>query len=466
MKTNNSKNDKDMATLDQIFGNTKLTENGDIAYSSTSNALLDVLFMTEYYQKHLEEVPSIGTDEKARLFAMFIRDPRFGLGRRDLGRTLMKNAGNTFAEIIMAGRYDDIWAMFRQDREMFHQALDFLFAEIQKGNELAKKWMPRYSSKNLLVAREIANYWGMNKQQYGHFIKADTTVEQKLSRHNDDEINFEHVPSLASIKYAKAFATKETLKERYAKYMEAVKAGEKKLNVTTTTPYDLYKASDNLAENADIFFDKLEKIAGSWIPVVDTSGSMQDGNDSFGKALSIGHYLAKCSTYAPNKVISFSSRPQLIELGVDKPRSSWGYSRAIRQEKSQYAKEINSMYTGDCSNTDFGAVMRLLQQLDRANAPEYIVVLSDMEFDYGSSMSKDATMALFRQNNFPTKIVWWNFNSRATTCPETDAYGNIFISGYNPMLLKFLEAGFNANTFLDKLLSEYQKYLEKQVAVA
>lgn len=467
MKTNNRKNDKDMATLDQIFGNTKLTENGDIAYSSTSNALLDVLFMTEYYQKHLEEVPSIGTDEKARLFAMFIRDPRFGLGRRDLGRALMKNAGNTFAEIIMAGRYDDIWTMFRQDREMFHQALDFLFAEIQKGNELAKKWMPRYSSKNLMVAREIANYWGMNKQQYGHFIKADTTVEQKLSRHNDDEINFEHVPSLASIKYAHAFSTKETLKERYAQYMEAVKAGEKKLNVTTTTPYDLYKAADTLQANADIFFDKLEKISGSWIPVVDTSGSMQDGNDSFGKALSIGHYLAKCSTYAPNKVISFSSRPQLIELGVDKPNTSyWGYSRSIRQGYSQYAKEINSMYTGDCSNTDFGAVMRMLQQLDRQNAPEYIVVLSDMEFDYGSSMSKDATMALFRKNKFPTKIVWWNFNSRATTCPETDAYGNIFISGYNPMLLKFLEAGFNANTFLDKLLDEYQKYLEKQIAVA
>ena len=467
MKTNNSKNDKDMATLDQIFGNTKLTENGDIAYSSTSNALLDVLFMTEYYQKHLEEVPSIGTDEKARLFAMFIRDPRFGLGRRDLGRTLMKNAGNTFAEIIMAGRYDDIWAMFRQDREMFHQALDFLFAEIQKGNELAKKWMPRYSSKNLMVAREIASYWGMNKQQYGHFIKADTTVEQKLSRHNDDEINFEHVPSLASIKYAHAFSTKETLKERYAKYMEAVKAGEKKLNVTTTTPYDLYKAADTLQANADIFFDKLEKISGSWIPVVDTSGSMQDSNDSFGKALSIGHYLAKCSTYAPNKVISFSSRPQLIELGVDKPKASyWGYSRSIRQEYSQYAKEINSMYTGDCSNTDFGAVMRMLQQLDREHAPEYIVVLSDMEFDYGSSMSKDATMALFRENNFPTKIVWWNFNSRNTTVPTKDSYGNVFISGYNPMLLKFVEASFDGASFLDILLEEYQKYLEKQVGVA
>ena len=467
MKTNNSKNDKDMSTLDQIFGNTKLTENGDIAYSSTSNALLDVLFMTEYYQKHLDQVPNIGSDAKARLFAMFIRDPRFGLGRRDLGRALMKNAGNCFDEIIMAGRYDDIWSMFRQEREMFHQALDFLRAEIEKGNELAKKWMPRYSSKDLMVAREIAHYWGMNKQQYGHFIKVDTTVEQQLSRHWDDAINFEHVPSLASIKYAHAFATKETLKERYAKYMEAVKAGEKKLNVTTTTPYDLYKAADTLQANADIFFDKLEKISGNWIPVVDTSGSMQDRNDSFGKALSIGHYLAKCSTYAPNKVISFSSRPQLIELGVDKPKTYYGeYSRDIRQEYSQYAKEINSMYTGDCSNTDFGAVMHMLQQLDRENAPEYIVVLSDMEFDYGSSMSKDATMALFRQNNFPTKIVWWNFNSRNTTVPTKDSYGNVFISGYNPMLLKFLEASFDGASFLDILLEEYHKYLEKQIAVA
>ena len=126
-------------------------------------------------------------------------------------------------------------------------------------------------------------------------------------------------------------------------------------------------------------------------------------------------------------------------------------------------EKYESMYTGDCSNTDFGAVMRMLQQLDRENAPEYIVVLSDMEFDYGSSMSKDATMALFRQNNFPTKIVWWNFNSRNTTVPTKDSYGNVFISGYNPMLLKFVEASFDGASFLDILLEEYQKYLEKNI---
>lgn len=453
-----------MATLDQIFSDTKLTENGDLAYSSTGNVLLDVLFMTEFYQKHLNEVPNIGDDEKARLFAMFIRDPRFGLGRRDLGRELMKTAGNTFTEIITAGRYDDIWAMFRNDPEMFHAALDFLKAEIESGNELAKKWMPRYSSKNLLVAREIARYWGMNKQQYGHFIKADSTVEQKLSRHNDDDINFEHVPSLAALKYAKAFSTKETLKYRYAEYMEAVKSGEKKLNVTTTTPYDIFKNAGALQDNVDIFFDKLEKISGSWIPIVDTSGSMQDSNDSFGKALALGHYLAKCSTYAPNKVVSFSSRPQLIELGVTQPKSDYYFSRGIIRGNSQYAKEINSMYTGDCSNTDFGAVMQLLQKLDKANAPEYLVVLSDMEFDAGSRHSKEETMRLFRQRGFNTKIIWWNLNSRHNLAPDRDSDGNIFISGYNPLLLKFLEAGFDGMKFLNKLLAEYKEFLKKNAA--
>ena len=36
-----------------------------------------------------------------------------------------------------------------------------------------------------------------------------------------------------------------------------------------------------------------------------------------------------------------------------------------------------------------------------------------------------------------------------------DESGNIFISGYNPMILKYLEVGFNAKAFLSKLISEY-----------
>ena len=93
--------------------------------------------------------------------------------------------------------------------------------------------------------------------------------------------------------------------------------------------------------------------------------------------------------------------------------------------------------------------------------PEYIVILSDMEFDCGSKHKKDDLMKLWKEKGYKTKIVWWNFNSRATTCPEMDSEGNIFMSGYNPMLLKFLSTSFNAQAFIDKLLNEYKKAINE-----
>lgn len=438
----------------------KINENGDVSFSSTCNKYLDILFMSEYYGKHLSAVPNIGNDDYSKLFAMFMRDGRFGLGRRDLGRVLMDNAEVEMQDIVLAGRWDDVWTIFsKKDTKSFHEALDFIKSAIENGDELCKKWMPRYSSKNLLIAREIAKYWGLNKQQYGKFIKCNT-VEQSLSRKETDNINFEHVPSLAMLKYASRFASNKDTARRYQEYVLAVKDGKKKLNASTTTVYDIYKNCANI--DSDMFFDKIEKIQGNWIPIIDTSASMMDSNDSFGKAMSIGHYLAKCSTYMPDYAISFSSKPLLLKLGDKAVKNIPSYSYYKRfhptdeqVKSSKYIQEILSLYTGDCTNTDFGAVMNLLQNLDKNSAPQYLIVLSDMEFDRGSKHSKDTTMNIFKERGINTKIIWWNFNSRNTTCPEVDTYGNIYMSGYNPMLLKYLECGFNGQDFLDMLLKEY-----------
>jgi len=440
--------------LQHIF-NAKATENGDLAFKKVSqdNELLNILFLTEYYQKHLDAVPALEPTKRNMLFAMMIRDPRFGLGRRDLGRVLMKNTHCLIEQIVRVGRVDDLFAI----NPLCKEILDWCYEQIKQGNELVKKWMPRYSSKNLLLARQIAKAWGMNKQQYGHFIKCNTT-ENKMSDHRWEDLAFEHIPSLAMIKYAAAFARKSETKERYAKYLEDVKAGKKDLKVSTTSVYDIYKNRDKI--DADLFFNKLEKISGSWIPIVDSSGSMMDSNDSYGKAVSLGHYLAKCSTCYPNQVISFSSEPQLITLGTPASNRRRNYYTPVMcNTLTQYEKEIDSMYTGDCSNTDFSRVMQLLSHLD-TNLPEYLIVLSDCEFDMNSSMSKDATMQLFKSKGYPTRIIWWNLNSRNITCPEMDNDGNIFISGYNPLMLKFLKAGFNAEEFLNNLIEEYKKAIE------
>ena len=227
--------------LEEIF-NQKRTENGDIAFTKINDDnLLNLLFLTEYYQNHLSEV-QIGNTEKDQLFARFVRDPRFGLGRRDLGRVLMHMAGCSIEDIVKSGRVDDLFVYDSKSRDYYIDAdiLDYLKREIENGNELVKKWMPRYSSKNLMIARQIAKYWGMNKQQYGHFIKCDTT-ENKLSRKNTNEIKFEHVPSLAMIKYFNRFQTKEDTKDRFEKYLEDVRSGKKELKIDTTTVYDIYR---------------------------------------------------------------------------------------------------------------------------------------------------------------------------------------------------------------------------------
>lgn len=440
-----------MAKLEELFS-MKLTENGDVAFDKVSftNQNLNTLFGTEYYQNHLDEV-TIGTTEKDKLFSMFIRDPRFGLGKRDLGRRLMKLANVSLDNVIKAGRFDDVFAVFGLSREV----LDYAKKEIENGNELVKKWMPRYSSQNFLLAWSIAKYWGMTKQEYGHFIKCNTT-ENKLSRKNTDEIDFEHVPSLAMLKYFKRFKTGKDTSERFSMYLDDVKKGVKDIKVSTATVYDIYRNRKKI--DADIIFDKFEKISGNWLPIVDTSGSMCNVNDCIGKAMAIGHYLAKCSTYAPDTVVSFSSHPQLIKLGIMPQRQRGYYGTFPYNKDSKYETELASMYTGDCTNTDFGAVMELLKGLD--DVPEYLVVLSDMEFDYGSRQSKDELEALWKRNGYKTKIVWWSLNERSYTSPEmmtSDKNGNIYLSGYNPTLLKFLEAGFNGEVFLDKLLDEYKK---------
>ena len=252
--------------LEELFS-AKVTENGDLAFNKVGdNALVNLLFLTEYYQKHLNEVPTLGSSDKERLFAMFIRDPRFGLGRRDLGRKLLSDTGCTIEQIVKSGRVDDLFFIERFDPVycQYNAILDWCKEQILAGNELVKKWMPRYSSKNLMLARDIAKYYGMNKQQYGHFVKCNTT-ENKLSDHRYDDLEFEHIPSLAMLKYAKAFATKAELKDRYSQYLADVKAGKKDLKVSTTSVYDIYKNRYNI--DSDLFFSKLEKIKINCIPI-------------------------------------------------------------------------------------------------------------------------------------------------------------------------------------------------------
>lgn len=446
--------------------NMKLTENGDVSYKSTGNDLIDLFFMTPYFEKHLDGV-KIGDSEREKLFSMYIRDPRYGLGRRDLGRKLMSLSKVDAENIVKAGRYDDLVHIPTDANLMY------LKEQLIAGNELAKKWMPRLTGKDKVYAKVLCKMWGITEKEYRKLIKTDKTVEYKLSYAeqiegtplNDlfkheykhplvNEIDFEKVPSLAMVKYLKAFSTREDIKPRFDEYMQNVKNDKAKVNVSTTTVVDAYYVAtdymspQSVEENKDILGKKIVDNATVGVEmdaicILDTSGSMGwlGSHDLIDKATALAHGIATHSTYAPNQVISFSSRPRLMTITGN-------------TLKEQY----QSMYTGDCSNTDFGRVMEILRGLKKY--PEYIIVLSDMEFDYGSNQSKEQTMRIFREHGANTKIIWWNLNDRHKTTPEMDIYGNIYLSGYNLQLLKLLENKFDMTTYIDKILDKYKKDID------
>ena len=456
-----------MNSLQKIF-NEKLTENGDKAYKSTGDNLTDLFFMTPYFEKNLDEA-TIGNSEKEKLFSMYIRDPRFGLGRRDLGRRLMYLSEVEPSDIVLAGRFDDLWNI-PTDKNI--EYLKSMAIE----NDLAKKWLPRLTGKDKKVAKALCEMWGLSEKEYRALIKTDKTVEYKLSYAeklegtplNDlfkqgnykhplvNEIDFEQVPSLAMTKYLNCFSTREDIKPRFDEYMQKVKEDKAKVHTTTATVVEAHKTviqndwvPQSVEENRDILGKKIVDNATIGVEldaicVLDTSGSMGylGTGDLIDKATAVCHGIATHSTYAPNQLIAFSSNPHLMTIKGD-------------TLKEQY----RSMYTGDCSNTDFGKVMKILKNLNKY--PEWLIVMSDMEFDYGSKQSKEETMKIFKEHGAETKIIWWNFNDRNKTVPEFDEYGNIYLSGYNLQLLKLLENKFDMTTYIDKILEDYKKKLSK-----
>ena len=451
-----------MNELEKIL-NEKKTENGDKAYKTTGDNLTDLFFMTAYFEKHLDEA-SIGETEKEKVFSMFIRDPRFGLGRRDLGRRLMKLSKVSPENTVKAGRYDDL--LYNPTDE----ALDLLYKELKENNELAKKWMPRLTGKDKKIAKTLCKMWNISEKEYRALIKTDSTTEYKLSYAEQkegtplnelfkegnyshplvDTIDFEKVPSLAMTKYLHTFSTREDIKSRFDEYIEKVKENKAKVNTTTTDVYDGYKTvmRGNSSEAKEVIAnkivdDKTEGVEMNAIVILDTSGSMGGyyNGSLLERASSIAYGLAVKSTYAQNQIISFSSEPRLMIIKGN-----------TLQEK------YRSMYTGDCSNTDFGKVMELLRGLKKY--PEYLIVLTDTEFDYGSSQSKKQTMRMFKEVGAETKIIWWNLNDRNKTVPEFDEYGNIYLSGYNLQILKLLENKFDMSAYIDKILEKYKKDID------
>lgn len=441
--------------LKQAFNGTK-TINGDTAYNSSLNKYIDLIFKLVQYRKspNTINITLDSNNEYDKWIARVVRDCRYGFGEREVGRKLLEQIRETPINIFNVGRADDIFELgynLVKSRKDLRggEYWQYLYEKLNstKKNDIenfnVRKWMPRERGGNVDKVKAFRKVFKLSPRQYRKLIANNDTVEYILSSGNVVE-KYENVPSLAMLKHFNSFI--RTDKKVFENYLESVRKGTKKMNTSTMTPYDIalkYEKRELSGNDCDLIFEQLPKINfGKIIPIVDNSGSMYDSELSYLKARAIGHYVAKNSSYMNNHIITFSDYPKLLKLS---------------DNYKQDMEILNSF--NDIGSTNFGKVMELLSKVTE-DLPDYILVLSDMQFNSGSSQSKDEAMEILQKRNPNLRIVWWNFNPIQTTFPETDEYGNIFLSGYNPTLLKFLEVGFNGQELIDNIVNEYKEKMK------
>ena len=164
-----------------------------------------------------------------------------------------------------------------------------LFRSIQCALEdnmgLCAKWMPRQGE----VAAKLRKYLGWTPKFYRkRLVELTKVVETQMCAKDWDNINFNHVPSVASARYKKAFARHT---EKYKEWTTALVSKDPevaktvKVNASAVYPYDVLKGViGHYLRNYNQ--DNLNHIIAQWealpnyvgdaniLPLVDVSGSM------------------------------------------------------------------------------------------------------------------------------------------------------------------------------------------------
>jgi len=484
--------------------NVTYTANGAKAYHSTMSKVYD-LFAQGGAMRGASNSDCAGLfaaaykeDPSLALKCLFwLRDIRGGQGERRFFRVCLQwlamnhkdEACHLIPLVSEYGRYDDLFELFNTPCEP--EMLGYIKYVIDKNEDhLVYKWMPSIntSSKNTQArGRKIAHEFGMTEREYRKMLsegrKACNLVETLMSQNRWNEIAFNKLPSRAGILYSKAFARREETKERYAAFMSSDKTN---VNAGTLYPYDVVKKArevmggyswsssrgnvplndtNRLAANKywDNLTDYFNGATLNALCVCDTSGSMLSGYGRSGiapidVAISLSLYTAeRAKGPFHNHFISFSSRPQLIEV-----------------EGADFCDKVYRIYRRNlCENTNIEATFDLIlrtatqNHLSQDDLPETIIVVSDMQFDAGRTSSYYTGMTLMEKIEAKwnacgykmPKLIYWNVNASGDgNIPMKDKDGVTYVSGASPSIFTQIMTGKTGiDLMLEALLSERYK---------
>lgn len=480
MKINSTKNRKvqsvtttnAFAQAMQIQSNYGLTENAALTNKSTLNYVLD-WFGAGGALRQRDQASIISLFSKAyahdKILAMkilfYFRDVREGQGERNTFRILInwlalhhtESVRKNLENISYFGRFDDLYALVGTPLEsdiyaIFGKQLKEDLKNMKKDESvsLLAKWlksMNTSSAESCRLGKKTCEALELSPKRYRKILSAlrkyIDVLEVKMCGQNWSDINFERVPSRASLNYRKAFGRHD--QTRYAAYLESVKKGEKKMNAGAIFPYEIFKSlipniystpSPQDILQADLQWKSMPNWMGDkghlGLVIADVSGSMMSGIPNIWVAVSLALYFAERNT-GPFKDLwmNFSSSPSFQRF----------IGSNIWEKFSNMDKQNWSGSTNLQAAFDLILSTSLQNKVLPKDMPTVLYIVSDLEFNSASENSitnYDVIKQKYQAAGYKIpNIVWWNVASRNDNFPikVTDT-GTMLVSGCSPSILK------------------------------
>lgn len=421
------------------------TENGMLARATTASATTD-LFYKIGAMRGKTVIPAftaafVANPDHAVRIALWARDAREGAGERQLYRDILlyleRNHPDIAEKLITKtpelGRWDDL-LVFETDR-LKSAAFAAIESALNAGNGLAAKWMPRKGPQ----AEALRKHLKLTPKAYRKLlVNLTKVVETQMCAKEWDKINFEHVPSVASARYRKAFSKNANAK--YTAYLEALKNGTAKVNAGAVYPYDVLKTAlkGDTSESQLILsqWDALPNYTNDTaiLPLVDVSGSMTcsiaGSLTALDVALSLGLYLSEKNRSAfKDCFVTFSAHPTLVKLGGN-----------VLQKLDQMRRIDWEMNTNLHAAFDQILSMAVKHKVPQSDMPSVLLILSDMQFD--SCVTHDDSAMQMIERKYHTagyklpSVVFWNLNDHDNVPVRFDKQGVALVSGFSPSIVK------------------------------
>lgn len=487
------------------------TANDGTAYRTSGSPLVDLNFSVpalrqaavDFYGKSKHNSHFYSTDrtmdavEALRLFItsyeedplytmkwlMYARHIKLGLGERDIFRMMLTKIGDLHPDMALQfiiatelwnyGRWDDVLRIFFDTTStILYDGLgevisnqfrrDVIGCSLGDSISLLAKWMPSNNTSSKEKRSEaviLQSLLHLSAREYRKTLSRLreylAVVDRKASLNQWNDINYNHVPSKANLKYRNAFLKHD--EERRKAYLASLEKGDDsvKINANSMFLYDIVQAyvkADSCWDSSLNPYDEtLEQLWNAQespkdyddiLVIRDGSGSMGvklSGNSSV-TALSVADSIALyCAQHNKNesfknRFITFSNRPQIVDISM---------CQTLRDKLRRLHR------FDDYSNTDIEATFDLIldtavkNHLPQDELPSSCLIISDMQFDQATAHDDNTTVIESCRQKFEAlgytmpRLIFWNVSVYAhNTIPlQVHPSGVILVSGFSKSIV-------------------------------